>query len=196
MKSKLRMASFWLVLGTVCLGLAQGLWAESPSVGCGYFQGQKAGQKAAPSLKPASLQLLSNHDSSSASIVGFWNFTFVSEGNPGIPDGTVIDAGYVAWHSDGTEFTNSGSRPPMTGNFCMGVWKQTKHSTFKLNHFGLSWDPTGTVFIGPANIRSEVTVDRGKQSYSGTFTIDQYDTNGNLLAHIAGNVTAQRITAD
>ena len=85
MKSKLRMASFWLVLGTVCLGLAQGLWAESPSVGCGYFQGQKA----APSLKPASWQLVSNHDSSSASIVGFWNFTFVSEGNPGIPDGTV-----------------------------------------------------------------------------------------------------------
>ena len=84
----------------------------------------------------------------------------------------------------------------MTGNFCMGVWKQTSHSTFKLNHFGLSWDPTGTTFIGPANIRSEVVVDRSKNSYSGTFTVDQYDTNGNLLAHIAGNVSAQRITAD
>lgn len=192
MKSKLRMASFWLVVGTVCLGLAQGLWAESPSAGCGYFHGQKP----APSLKPASLQLLSNSDSDSASIVGFWKFTFVSEGNPGIPDGTVIDFGYVAWHNDGTEFTNSGARPPMTGNFCMGVWKQTKHSTFKLNHYGLSWDPTGTTFIGPANIRSEVVVARDRKSYSGTFTVDQYDTNGNLLAHIAGNVTAQRVTAD
>lgn len=192
MKSKLRLASFCLVLGTVCLGLAPGLWAASSSAGCGYFQGQKA----APSLKPASLQLLSNTDSGSASIVGLWNFTFVSEGNSGIPDGTVIDAGYVAWHSDGTEITNSGMRAPMTGNFCMGVWKQTKHSTFKLNHYGLSWDPSGTTFVGPANIRSVVVVDRGNNSYSGTFTIDQYDTNGNLLVHLAGNVTAQRVTAD
>ena len=191
MKSKLRMASFWLVLGTVCLGLAQGLWAQSSSTGCGYFQGQKA----APSLKPASLQLVSNPNSDSASIVGFWKFAFVSEDNPGIPDGTVIDAGYATWHSDGTEIMNSG-RAPMTGNFCMGVWKQTKNSTFKLNHYGLSWDPTGTTFVGPANIREEVVVDRGKSSYSGTFTLDQYDTNGNLLVHLAGNVSAQRITAD
>jgi hypothetical protein len=196
MKSKFRMASFWLVLGTVCLGLAQGLWAQSSSAGCGYFQGQKAGLKAAPSLKPMSWQQVSNHDSNNASIVGFWSFTFVSEGNPGIPDGTVIDSGYVAWHSDGTEITNSGARPPMTGNFCMGVWKQTKHSTFKLNHFALAWDPTGTFFVGPANLRSEVVVARDGQSYSGTFTIDQYDTNGNLLVHLAGNVSAQRITAD
>jgi hypothetical protein len=196
MKNKLRMASYWLVLGTVCLGLAQGLWAQSSNAGCGFFQGQKAGQKAAPSLKPASWQLVSDRPPDNASIVGFWNFTLVSEDNPGIPDGTVLDAGYVAWHSDGTEITNSGARPPMTGNFCMGVWKQAKHSTFKLNHFGLSWDPTGTTFIGPANLRQEVVVDRSKNSYSGTFTVDQYDTNGNLLAHIAGNVTAQRITAD
>jgi hypothetical protein len=189
MKSKLRMASFWLVVGTVCLGLAQGLWAESSSTGCGYFQGQKA----APSIRPASFQIVS--DQLNAPIVGLWKFTFVSEDNPGIPDGTVIDAGYVTWHSDGTEITNSG-RAPMTGSFCMGVWKQTKHSTYKLNHFGLSWDPTGTTFIGPANLRAEVVVDRGKNSYSGTFTIDQYDTNGNLLVHLAGNVAAQRVIVE
>lgn len=191
MKSKLSIR-FWLVLGTVCLGLAQGLWAQSSSAGCGYFQGQKL----APSIKPASLQLLSDHDSDSAAIVGLWKFTFVSEGNPGIPDGTVLDAGYVAWHSDGTEITNSGMRPPITGNFCMGVWKQTKHSTFKLNHFGLSWDPTGTTFIGPANLRALVVVARDRLSYTGSFTVDQYDTNGNLLVHVNGNVSAERITAD
>jgi hypothetical protein len=192
MASRLRMAGFWFVLGTVCLSLAQGLWAQSSSAGCGFFQGQKP----APSLKPASLQLLSNTDSESTSIVGLWNFTFVSEGNPGIPDGTVLDTGYVTWHSDGTEITNSGTRSPVTGNFCMGAWKRTKRSTFKLNHFGLSWDPTGTVFIGPANLRSEVVVARDRKSYSGTFTVDQYDTNGNVLAHVAGNVSAQRVTAD
>jgi hypothetical protein len=184
------MAGFWFVLGTACLGLTQGLWAQSSSSGCGYFQGQKA----APSLRPASFQLVS--DQHSAAIVGLWEFSFISEGNSGIPDGTVLDTGYAAWHSDGTEITNSGAHAPMTGNFCMGVWKQTRHSTFKLNHFALAWDPTGTFFVGPANLRLEVVVARDRKSYSGTFTIDQYDTNGNLLAHVAGNVTAQRVTAD
>jgi hypothetical protein len=188
-KSNIRL---WFVLGILCLGLAQGLWAQSSNIGCGYFSNPKP----AASLKPASLQLVSNSDSDSASIVGLWNFTFVSEGNPGIPDGTVIDAGYAAWHSDGTEIINSGAHAPMTGNFCMGVWKQTKHSTFKLNHFALPWDPTGTFFVGPANLKEEVVLDRSKNSYSGTFTIDQYDTNGNLLAHIAGTTSAQRVTVD
>ena len=30
----------------------------------------------------------------------------------------------------------------------------------------------------------------------GTFTIDQFDVSGNLLAHIAGKVTATRITVN
>jgi hypothetical protein len=190
MTNKLRTASFWLMVGTVFLGLVPGLWAQSSNTGCGYIP---AGQKAAPSIRPASFQPVS--DQGNASIVGLWKFAFVSEGNPGIPDGTVIDAGYAAWHSDGTEIMNSG-RAPMTGSFCMGVWKSTKHGTYKLNHFALSWDPTGQTFVGPANVREEVTVDHGKKSYSGTFTLDQYDTNGNLLVHLTGDISAQRITAD
>jgi len=170
--------------------------AVTAALPCGFLKAYFQGQRSAPAVKPASLQLLSNHDSNSASIVGLWNFRFVAEGNSGIPDGTMIDAGYAAWHSDGTEITNSGAHAPMTGNFCMGVWKQTKRSTFQLNHFALAWDPTGTFFVGPANLRTEVVVARDRQSYSGTFKIDQYDTNGNLLAHVAGNVSAQRVTAD
>jgi hypothetical protein len=33
-------------------------------------------------------------------IVGFWKVKFFSEGNPGIPDGTVIDNAFVQWHSE------------------------------------------------------------------------------------------------
>jgi hypothetical protein len=51
-------------------------------------------------------------------------------------------------------------------------------------------------FIGPANIRRQVAINHGKQSYSGTFTLDQYDTNRDFLAHLAVNVSAERITAD
>jgi hypothetical protein len=41
-----------------------------------------------------------------------------------------------------------------------------------------------------------VTLDSHGTSYSGTFSIDQYDTSGNLLVHIIGEVKATRITVD
>ena len=130
-----------------------------------------------------------------AVIVGLWQVTFVSKNSPGIPDGAVIDAGYATWHSDGTEIMNSG-RPPITGNFCMGVWKEVGRSKFRLNHVALSWDPSGANLVGPANIREEVTVDHTGNTYVGTFTIDQFDNAGNTLAHITGRVTGQRITVN
>jgi len=102
--------------------------------------------------------------------------------------------GFAQWHSDGTEILNS-SRPPATGNFCLGVWEKTGPSRFKLNHFALSSDLNGNM-IGPANIRESVTLGPQSITYAGTFSIDQYDTSGNLLAHIVGEVKATRVTAD
>ncbi len=128
------------------------------------------------------------------SIVGFWRVKFVSEGTTGIPDGTIIDMGFSQWHSDGTEILNS-SRPPATSNFCLGVWEKTGNHTYKLNHFALSSDLNGNL-IGPANIREDVTLDASGNSYTGKFTIDQFDLNGNTLAHVAGNISATRITID
>jgi hypothetical protein len=128
-------------------------------------------------------------DGESAAIVGLWKIEFV------LPDGTIFDSGYATWHSDGTELMNSG-RAPMTGSFCMGAWKQNSDGTYKLNHFALSWDPTGTVFVGPANIRETITVDASGNSYKGKFVLNQYDTSGNLLAHFSGKISAVRITAD
>jgi hypothetical protein len=128
------------------------------------------------------------------SIVGFWQFQSVAEGNDGIPDGTVIDAGYAQWHQDGTEIMNS-MRPPATSNFCLGVWRKVGGATYELNHFALSWD-TNSVFVGPANIREQVTVSHGGQGYEGRFTIDQYNTSGIVVGHVEGRVTATRITVD
>jgi hypothetical protein len=36
----------------------------------------------------------------------------------------------------------------------------------------------------------------GGQTYSGVFTLDQYDTQGNLLVHLDGEISATRITVD
>ena len=144
-----------------------------------------------------------------ASIVGLWHVTFASVGNNVapffIPDGAPLDDGFAQWHSDGTEIMNSG-RDPATSSFCLGVWKNEGGRTYKLNHFALSWDNTGALcapepgasscFVGQTNIREEVTVDPRGRTYSGTVTIDQYDTSGQLLFRLRGLVSAQRITAN
>jgi hypothetical protein len=134
-------------------------------------------------------------DGTDHGIVGLWKTVFVAEGSPGIPDGTVVDFGFAQWHADGTEILNSGVRPPATGNFCLGVWQPHGPSRYQLNHFGLSWDATGT-FLGPARLQEAVTLDDSATHYEGTFTIDQYDAAGALLAHVEGRVTATRVTVE
>jgi hypothetical protein len=155
-------------------------------------------------------QRSSGHDfDDEASIVGLWQFVFSSQGNNVapffIPDGAPLDAGYAQWHSDETEIMNS-SRDPATGNFCLGAWKRAGHRGYKLNHFALSWDNTGkfctpapgapSCFVGPANIREDVVLDRRGNTYSGRVTIDQYDPDNHLMFHLEGTLSARRITAD
>lgn len=155
----------------------------------GWLQQQRV--LAAAASQPSSL----GGEFGARSIVGLWKVTLVSKGTLGIPDGTVLDSGYATWHSDGTELMNS-SRPPQSQSFCMGAWKQVGH-VYKLNHFALSWDPTGTTFVGPANIRQSVAVDRSGNRYAGTFVTEQFAEDGTtVLARLMGTVEGTRITAD
>jgi hypothetical protein len=163
-----------------------------------------------PKLKPqswqgnelsqhGSLRLVSDHGDDP--IVGMWQVKFTAEGNTGSmapPDGTPIDNAFVQWHSDGTELMNSG-RPAQDGNFCMGVWKRTGGSRYTLNHFALGNDtanaPTGIGNpAGPTQIREDILLSRDGNSYTGSFTLDAYDTSGHNVAHIVGKISAIRIT--
>lgn len=203
MNAKSMFRSMSLTLG-VFLGAT--VLALNANAQCGAGDGHSTANNAASLLsrsvplrdvaKPAVPQFASkkDKDDDDISIVGFWHVKFVSQGSTGIPDGAVVDAGFSQWHADGTEILNS-SRPPATSNFCLGVWEKTGHRTFSLNHFALSSDLNGNL-VGPAQIREHVTLDKSGNSYSGTFTIDQYDTAGNLLAHVQGNISATRITVD
>jgi hypothetical protein len=181
-----------VLLGVVCVSPA--------TAQCGSFNLHNAGAiepQAFPGgiqLQRASLSLAAVPQGSDDRIVGFWKVKFVAEGNPGIPDDTVIDNAFVVWHGDGTEIMNS-SRPPATGNFCLGVWQKSGPSRYDLNHFGLSSDLGGNL-IGPAQIRERVTLDRTGDRYEGTFTIDQYDLSGNPGPHVSGRITATRITVE
>jgi len=134
------------------------------------------------------------------SIVGMWNFQLVSEGNaahnPSIPDGALIDFGYHQIHSDGTEIINSGGHAPATENFCLGVWGQTGFLTYEVNHFPLSYNATTGVLANLINLNEQLTLSPSGDSFTGTFTLDVYDTKGNHVDHVGGNVTATRVTVD
>jgi len=129
-------------------------------------------------------------------IVGMWHVTFTAEGNAG---GTPLDNALVTWHSDGTELMNS-ARPPQDGDFCMGIWKKTGRKTYKLNHFAWFANDTANApggignTTGPTRILQQVTLSPDGKHYSGTFTLDAYDTSGTQVAHIVGVIAATRIT--
>jgi hypothetical protein len=171
-------------LGLVMIGM---ILTAAANAECVDLQRLKPGA----SLQPQSWQ---GTGENADAIVGFWQVTLTAKGNPGPPDGTVIDKGFSQWHSDGTEILNS-SRPPVTQSFCLGVWKRVSPGHYKLNHFPISWDQNSNL-VGVANLREEVTLSPDGKTFTGTFTIDQYDQSGNLLIHIIGVVSATRITVD
>jgi hypothetical protein len=134
--------------------------------------------------------------SAEPTMVGLWKEHWISKGSEGIPDGTEVDTQYSQWHADGTEMGVSGLRPPMTGDVCVGVWEKVGPRTYKLNHIGISYDSTGLNLVGEAIIRQHLTLSEKGNGISGTFTIDQYDESGNLLAHVQGTLYGTRITVN
>jgi hypothetical protein len=134
------------------------------------------------------------------SIVGMWTQQFLSLGNtthnPPIPDGAMIDFGYAQWHSDGTENINSGGFAPAAQNYCLGIWEKTGPFTYKVNHFAFNYDAKTGIMTGKVNITETITLSPGGTRYSGSFRINFFDTKGNEVDHVTGQVTANRITID
>ena len=116
--------------------------------------------------------------------------------NPSIPDGTLLDFGYQQWHSDGTDIINSGGHSPASENFCLGVWGQTGFLTYELNHFPIGYDATTGALANFYNIQEQITLSPSGDSFTGTFTLNVYDTMGNKVDHVVGNVVGTRITVD
>jgi hypothetical protein len=133
--------------------------------------------------------------SSEVPIVGMWKFQFISKGNaPSIPDGALIDYGFMQWHSDGTEIINSAGVPG--GGFCLGVWGQTGFLTYEINHFPIAFNPTTGKVANYINVQEQDTLSPSGDSFTGTFTENVYDPTGKLVDHLTGTVTATRITVD
>lgn len=139
-----------------------------------------------------------------ASIVGLWKFEMLAKGNEkGPPDGTLLDFGTQAWHSDGTELMNSGIRNPADGDFCQGVWKKVGPSTYALNHMALAW-MSGS-YLGPVIIHMTVKVAPDGNSFEGDLTEtvyaaspdpgQEFDTSTQVVK-LTGTITGTRIGDD
>jgi len=199
-----RKAGLRILTGTLGVALLVTIFSQRASATCGDANQLAAKlhpqswQGAALSQPGSLLRVVDDSDP----IVGMWHVTFTAQDNQiGPPDGTPIDNALATWHSDGTELMNS-ARPPQDGDFCMGVWKRTGRFTYKLNHF--AWfanDAANAPFgignpTGPTRILQQITLSADGNHYSGTFTLDAYDTSGTQVAHIVGVIAATRITVD
>ena len=178
------------------------MYAPYAHAGCGQYQPLLKGASWHPQIDSARLvpaALVVDGDEANTpepSIVGTWKEHWISEGSQGIPDGTEVDAGYSQWHSDGTEINISGLRAPLTGDVCLGEWIKTGVRTYQMNHFGIGYDSTGQNLVGPARIQQWLTLGPKGEATSGRFSIDQYDEDGNLLAHVVGKIIGTRVTMD
>lgn len=192
---------------TIGAGLILAASVSSAFAGCGdvsqlqrpfVYVGENV-QPATP-LAPRAITAQERGAASGPSLVGMWSIQLVSKGNltaaTPIPDGVLMDFGYQIFHSDQTEWENSGGRTPNTQNFCEGVWGQTGFNTYELNHFAFQYDATTGDLTGTANIRYQLTLSPSGDSLTGTFTIDVYDTKANLQDHLAGTLSATRVTVD
>ena len=121
------------------------------------------------------------------SIVGLWFLSYTTSDNQ--PFGDSFDM----WHRDGTEL-ESANLNPITGNVCMGVWKQVG-SEIHLHHVGWTYDNSGNL-IGPFTLDDVITLGNRGNSYSGSFDLKQYDNNGSFLQEFTGTVAATRIGVD
>jgi len=176
--------------------------AANAGASCGSFSQLGAGKPAHPAAwdTQSGRAHLTEIDEPRASIVGMWHVTFTAQGNSeGPPDNTPIDNAVVVWHSDRTEIMNSG-RPAQDGDFCLGVWEEVGRCHYKLNHFAWAGNDTTNAPggignpAGPTHIVEDVTVSPDGKHYSGTFTLDAYDTSFNPTTHIVGVINGTRIT--
>jgi hypothetical protein len=99
---------------------------------------------------------------------------------------------FIQWHQDGLEFEGANVAP---GAFCQGTYRQAQNGSYHDYHIAWTFDSTGTV-NGYWDETMIVTVSGDGQTYSGTYTRDFYDSNGNFLFEDTGTETATRLNVE
>jgi hypothetical protein len=127
-----------------------------------------------------------------SSVVGLWHVLYTNSA-----DGSTFNDTFDTWHSDGTEF-ESAFLPPLGGNVCVGVWRQTGPRSVSLHHVGWMFDPTnpGKTATNSFTLDEIITVSPDGQGYTGSFTFKIWNLDGTYTgAEVTGTIAAIRITA-
>ena len=194
----------WNIVPALSALVLAAMFAPAAHAGCGLYTPVRHPASWQPQIGSPRLVLaaLAIDDEAAPphepTIVGTWKEKWIAEAGSSaeFPVGSEFDASYTQWHSDGTEINVSGLRAPLTGDVCLGEWIKTGARTYQLNHFGVSYDSTGTTLVGPARVQQWLTLAPNGDSTTGKFTVVQYDESGNVLAHVNGNVTGTRVTME
>ncbi len=178
---------------SAALAVLSMVFAAHPATACTVSSGAKP-QVASPLSAAAPVTALA-HDDKSATRSSSWN----TKGFVGLWDsrliyqGQVVDEGFDAFHSDGTEILIDQSAPA-TDNVCLGVWEENGPSTIELKHPSWYFDLNGNL-LGVVVIHERLTLDPDGDNFHGTASEDIYDIHGNKIAHDEGyQIKATRIT--
>jgi hypothetical protein len=124
---------------------------------------------------------------SSASIVGLWNSEFLLGDGPARYDQT-----FQIIHADGTEMMVSNGLPPALGNVCVWIWQQVSPRTFKVKHMTWNWDGNGGL-AGTFLMTVTLRLDRRGTSYTGSWSANSYNPDGELIPELHAEGTARGI---
>jgi hypothetical protein len=164
------------------------LLTTAPARGCSVGAKAKSGAAFAPAAAAMALSLdnaspTSNSTPKAQAFVGLWDSKLYYQGQ-------LVDEGFDAFHSDGTEILVDQSNP-ITDNVCLGVWEQSGPSTIKLKHPSWYFDTNGNL-LGTVIIYETLTLDCD-DTYHGTSSEDVYDLHGNKTHYDGFEIKATRI---
>ena len=126
--------------------------------------------------------------SDSVTITGLWKHSYFT-------GGVLFDIGFRQFNAGGTELLNDSFVPDGGNNFCMGSWRRVGRRTYEVVHPYFLF--SGSQPTGIAIERAHIIVAPDGNTFSGTWSSDNYDFAGNLVSgtHSQGTLSATRIVA-
>jgi len=108
--------------------------------------------------------------------------------------GVVSDIGFQQFNAGGTELVNDTGPSGGGNNFCMGAWKRIEPRTYAGVHPFFLYDTSGKA-VAIAIEKARYVVAPDGNTFSGTWTQDNYDFFGNVIpgTHFEGQLTGTRI---
>jgi hypothetical protein len=112
-------------------------------------------------------------------------------------DGNAVGFAYQAFHEGGTETLMDMTRPPGSGDVCIGAWKaKDRPRHYKTSHYSPMFDTDNVTFIGTVNWVGEMTLSPDGKTSRENIAFTGNDVNGNILFQATGVATGARVNVN